>query len=89
MRLFSFASYPVEWIHVAFAASIAACAPFPDRIRFEGADDPAHASTVRTLRAMGHKVQRSRQGDAHSIFVRDGTYYGAADHRIRGKASGY
>jgi gamma-glutamyltranspeptidase/glutathione hydrolase len=46
---------------------------------------------VRQLRAMGHRVQGARQGDAHSIRVdpRTGRYLGAADRRISGKASGY
>jgi gamma-glutamyltranspeptidase/glutathione hydrolase len=62
---------------------------FPDELRFEGTR--AHAATVEKLRALGHKVVGSRQGDAHSIWVdpRTGTCVGAADRRINGKASGF
>ena len=62
---------------------------FPERVRFEGAEDPQHAGMVEALRAMGHEIQRGGQGDAHSIQVIDGVFHGAADSRSRGKASGY
>ncbi len=61
---------------------------FPNRIRFEGANDPEHAALVEALRAMGHDIQRGGQGDANSIQIIDGMFYGAADSRSRGKASG-
>ena len=40
---------------------------------------------------MGHKVEATRQGDAHSIWIdpRTGRYFGAEDRRICGKALGY
>ena len=62
---------------------------FPNRIRFEGTNDPAHAAMVEALRAMGHDIQQSRQGDAHSIQIIDGVFYGAADSRTQSKASGH
>jgi gamma-glutamyltranspeptidase/glutathione hydrolase len=62
---------------------------FPDEIRFE--DISEYPEIVRTLRRMGHRVYGTRQGDAHSISVdrRSGSYVGAADKRISGKATGY
>jgi gamma-glutamyltranspeptidase/glutathione hydrolase len=62
---------------------------FPDEIRFEGFHD--HADAVARLRALGHKVRASRQGDAHSIWVdpKTGVFFGAADRRINGKAAGF
>jgi gamma-glutamyltranspeptidase/glutathione hydrolase len=62
---------------------------FPDRVRFEGTADFPDA--VNKLRAMGHRVEGTRQGDAHSIFVdpHTGAYLGAEDRRICGKAVGY
>jgi gamma-glutamyltranspeptidase / glutathione hydrolase len=62
---------------------------FPDVTRLEKVRD--FPEVVKRLRAMGHRVQGARQGDAHSIRVdpRTGHYFGAADRRISGKASGY
>jgi gamma-glutamyltranspeptidase/glutathione hydrolase len=62
---------------------------FPDRVRFEGIDK--HSDAVAGLRKLGHTVTGIQQGDAHSIWVdpRTGHFFGAADHRIRGKAAGY
>ncbi|MBI2803960.1 MAG: gamma-glutamyltransferase [Planctomycetes bacterium] len=62
---------------------------FPDELKFEGAKQ--YPKTVEALKAMGHRVVFSRQGDAHSIWVnpRTGGYIGAADKRLSGKASGY
>ena len=63
---------------------------FPDELRFEGADLPEHADTIAALVKLGHRVQKKpvRQGDAHSIIVRDGKLYGAADtRRTLGKAA--
>ncbi len=62
---------------------------FPDEARLERAGD--FPAAVERLRAMGHRVRGGRQGDAHSIWVdpRTGRYYGAADRRLSGKASGY
>ena len=43
------------------------------------------------LRAMGHTLVGTKQGDAHTIYVdpKTGIYHGAADNRINGKAAGY
>jgi gamma-glutamyltranspeptidase/glutathione hydrolase len=63
---------------------------FPDVLRFEGADDPAYAATIAELRKLGHTVDEkpSRQGDAHSILLRDGKVFGAADvRRTPGRAA--
>jgi gamma-glutamyltranspeptidase/glutathione hydrolase len=62
---------------------------FPDVARFEGVSE--YPAAVEELRKMGHRLEGARQGDAHSIWVdpKTGTYYGAADHRISGKAQGY
>jgi gamma-glutamyltranspeptidase/glutathione hydrolase len=62
---------------------------FPDEIRFEGTKK--YPDLVKSLRQMGHKVEYSKQGDAHSIRIdaKTGLYYGAADMRIDGKAAGY
>jgi gamma-glutamyltranspeptidase/glutathione hydrolase len=62
---------------------------FPDVVRFEGMRQ--YPDAVRQLREMGHKVEPTRQGDAHSIWVdpKTGHYFGAEDRRIRGKAAGY
>lgn len=63
---------------------------FPDELRFEGADRPEHAATVATLKQQGHRIAAKpvKQGDAHSILVRDGRRYGAADtRRTVGKAA--
>jgi gamma-glutamyltranspeptidase/glutathione hydrolase len=62
---------------------------FPDRLQLERG--PANAGAVERLRAMGHTITFGRQGDAHTIAVdpKTGTYYGAEDRRIHGKAAGY
>lgn len=62
---------------------------FPDRIQFEQTD--ANKELVEKLRQMGHNVSKSRQGDAHSIYINpmNKKYYGAADSRLDGKAAGY
>ena len=65
---------------------------FPDVVRLEPSALQLQPSLVEKLTALGHKVQvaKSPQGDAHSIEVREGTFYGAADNRrTQGKASGY
>jgi gamma-glutamyltranspeptidase/glutathione hydrolase len=61
----------------------------PDRLRIE--QTRKHAEVIARLKAMGHAVEGTRQGDAHSILVdlKTGTYRGAADPRINGKAAGY
>jgi gamma-glutamyltranspeptidase/glutathione hydrolase len=62
---------------------------FPDEVRFEATAE--YAQAMERLRAMGHTVVGTRQGDAHSIWVdpKTGRYFGAADRRIDGKAAGY
>ncbi|MCE9533093.1 MAG: gamma-glutamyltransferase [Planctomycetes bacterium] len=62
---------------------------FPDEIRFEGVKE--YPDLVKKLKEMGHKVEYSKQGDGHSIWIdpKTGTYRGAADKRIDGKAAGY
>ena len=62
---------------------------FPDVARLEAA--AKFAETVEALRKMGHKVQGTKQGDAHSIWVdpKTGHYVGAADRRIAGSLAGY
>jgi gamma-glutamyltranspeptidase/glutathione hydrolase len=62
---------------------------FPDEAKFEGTG--MYREAVDKLKAMGHVIYGGRQGDAHSIYVdpKTGTYYGAEDRRISGKASGY
>jgi gamma-glutamyltranspeptidase/glutathione hydrolase len=64
---------------------------FPDRARFEGAYDKEYAAAVAKLKEMGHDIGGTRQGDAHTIWVdpKTGTYHGAPDKRIDGKASGF
>jgi gamma-glutamyltranspeptidase/glutathione hydrolase len=62
---------------------------FPDRARFE--EPGKYKAAVRRLRQMGHVIESTRQGDAHSIWVdpRTGRYYGAEDRRIDGKVASY
>jgi gamma-glutamyltranspeptidase/glutathione hydrolase len=62
---------------------------FPDIARFEGIRQ--HDSLVRRLQTIGHAVQGTRQGDAHSIWVdpKTGHYFGAEDRRISGKVASY
>ena len=63
----------------------------PDHARFEGVGEKEYDAAVEKLRAMGHDLGGSRQGDAHSIWVdpHTGVYHGAADKRIDGKAAGF
>jgi gamma-glutamyltranspeptidase/glutathione hydrolase len=62
---------------------------FPDRIQHE--DFAGFPELAAKLKAMGHTVTKSRQGDGHTIVIdpKTGTYYGAADKRLDGKAAGY
>jgi len=62
---------------------------FPDRIRFEGRFD--YSAVADKLQAMGHTVEGTRQGDAHTIYVdpKTGKYIGAEDRRVNGKAAGF
>jgi gamma-glutamyltranspeptidase/glutathione hydrolase len=62
---------------------------FPDELKFEGATWSEHAATVEALRKMGHTVydKSSKQGDGHSILLRDGRAFGASDtRRVVGRA---
>jgi gamma-glutamyltranspeptidase / glutathione hydrolase len=63
---------------------------FPDEIRLEPI--PTFKESADRLTAMGHRVIAAKgQGDAHSIWVdaKTGSYIGAADKRLSGKAAGY
>ncbi len=66
---------------------------FPDTLHFEGREQ--YPELVKQLKVMGHNLaepkKRVNQGDAHSIWIdpKTGIYYGAADKRIDGKATGY
>jgi gamma-glutamyltranspeptidase / glutathione hydrolase len=62
---------------------------FPDRVRFEGTTE--YSDAVEKLRAMGHSVTSTRQGDAHTIYIdpKTGVITGAEDRRIMGKAAGF
>jgi gamma-glutamyltranspeptidase len=57
----------------------------------ERSADPRFAELAAALERMGHRVVRRELplGDAHSILVRDGAYWGAPDRRISGWAAGY
>jgi len=64
---------------------------FPDKVRLEATAAPISPAVLNELRAMGHTITREDsdgdafiQGDAHSIFVRDGRYVGVSDRRIHG-----
>jgi len=61
----------------------------PDEVRFEGAS--GDAGLVRQLKALGHAVVGTKQGDAHSIWLdpKTGQYRGAADRRISGSIAKY
>jgi gamma-glutamyltranspeptidase/glutathione hydrolase len=63
---------------------------FPDVVRFEERGGEL-AATMQRLREMGHTIQGTQQGDAHSIWVdpRTGVYHGAEDRRISGKVAKY
>ena len=62
---------------------------FPDRIFIE--DFPGRAKLDEKLKALGHTVVTSKQGDAHSIAVdpKTGKLVGAADKRLDGSAKGW
>jgi gamma-glutamyltranspeptidase/glutathione hydrolase len=62
----------------------------PDVLKFEASDRPEHEAAVKELEKMGHRIQKkpTKQGDAHSILIRDNIRYGAADtRRTVGKAA--
>ena len=71
----------------------------PDRLQFERLGDPDHAGQIDELRQMKHdfgtdvrKPEQGyrRQGDAHSILIRDRRLHGASDwRRTQGKAAGW
>jgi gamma-glutamyltranspeptidase/glutathione hydrolase len=63
---------------------------FPDETKYE--NRPPLNGAVSELGKMGHALKKqATQGDAHSIWVdpQTGTYFGAADRRLVGKAAGY
>jgi gamma-glutamyltranspeptidase/glutathione hydrolase len=63
---------------------------FPDETRYE--NRPPLNAAAAELKMMGHTLKTAgSQGDAHSIWVdpKSGTYFGAADRRLLGKAAGY
>lgn len=67
---------------------------FPDRVQLEVRGDAAQRADrtklADALKSLGHDVRTiDRQGDAHSIFIRNGVYRGYADPRIAGHAAGY
>ena len=71
----------------------------PDRVQFERRPDPDYADLLQQLQQQGHSfsddVKRlgdgyQRQGDAHSILIRNGVLQGFADwRRTVGKAAGW
>lgn len=71
---------------------------FPDRLQFEHLGDPEFANQITELRALHHDFGDDvkklgdgyrRQGDAHSILIRDVQMQGASDwRRTQGKAAG-
>ena len=60
---------------------------FPDRVGFQGVEDPAFADLVKQLTVMGHRVPRGGGGDANSILAKDGTFIGAADNENGGASA--
>jgi gamma-glutamyltranspeptidase/glutathione hydrolase len=71
----------------------------PDRLHFEHLGDPVYEAQLQELQRKGHHLGSDvkkagdgyrRQGDAHSIQLRNGTLFGAADwRRSVGKAAGW
>lgn len=62
----------------------------PDRLSFEGAEDPAHRATAVELERLGHQMQRRYpQGSAQSIAIdATGMAWGIGDWRRSGFAAG-
>ncbi|MBU22264.1 MAG: gamma-glutamyltransferase [Acidobacteria bacterium] len=60
---------------------------FPDRVGFQGFEDPEYEDFVKQLTVMGHRVARGGGGDANSIFVEDGIFIGAADNENGGASA--
>jgi hypothetical protein len=53
---------------------------FPERVRFTGGADPAHADMVEKLKALGHPIELTKsQGDSNSIIVTEKGARAAAD----------
>jgi len=85
----------VNFVDYGMAAQALVDAPrmhhqwFPDRIAHE--DFAGFPDLSAKLKAMDHTVTKHRQGDGHTIVIdpKTGTFYGAADIRIDGKAAGY
>ena len=72
---------------------------FPDRLQFERLPDPDYANLLNELKQLGHSFSDEvkqlgdgyrRQGDAHTILLRNGVLHGASDwRRTVGKAAGW
>tara|TARA_B100000749_G_scaffold265408_1_gene240483 strand:- start:174 stop:716 length:543 start_codon:yes stop_codon:yes gene_type:complete len=60
---------------------------FPDRVGFQGFDDPVFSDLVKQLTVMGHRVTSGGGGDANSILVKDGLFIGAADNQNGGASA--
>ena len=60
---------------------------FPDRVGFQGFDDPVFSDLVKQLTVMGHRVTSGGGGDANSIVVKDGLFIGAADNQNGGASA--
>ncbi|HCH37432.1 MAG TPA: gamma-glutamyltransferase [Acidobacteria bacterium] len=60
---------------------------FPDRVGFQGFDDPVFTDLVKQLTVMGHRVTGGGGGDANSILVKDGLFIGAADSQNGGASA--
>jgi len=60
---------------------------FPDRVGFQGFDDPVFTDLVKQLTVMGHRVTSGGGGDANSILVKDGLFIGAADNQNGGASA--
>ncbi len=71
----------------------------PDRLQFEHPGDPEYSQQISELRQLNHNIGDDakkpgdgyrRQGDAHSILIRNGHLQGASDwRRTTGKAAGW
>lgn len=62
----------------------------PAALKAEPSQNETFENSLKTLKSMGMKVTRSRQGDAHTLVrrLKDGIIEAAPDHRIQGDAKG-